>query len=291
MTDQHRQTRTAGSMHAITKLSGVLMAGGVAMALSGQAMAAVSAPALSYDPADADIEAGTWANEQGNSDYIMQLGPNASKDAVNDSAAPGITSAVTQPAGETLPLASEDFPGGDPLTGSFHDLTVELWIRASDFNGEHVLFETGGSGAGLSIELDDDELKFNTTNEQPQVTATLDAGLAGQFIQVVAVLDRDGNGDNDNHALYVNGSQVGTSSLDSGAAPGPNGTGIGAVNGTYRGTLENPTSFDGEFGAVRIWDSELFAEDVEELYTTVVPEPGSMSLLGLGGLLMWRRRR
>ena len=47
----------------------------------------------------------------------------------------------------------------------------------------------------------------------------------------------------------------------------------------------------GEVLGVAAFDEALTAQNVADSYTAFVPEPGSLALLGLGGLALLRRRR
>lgn len=58
------------------------------------------------------------------------------------------------------------------------------------------------------------------------------------------------------------------------------------------GNQNGSEQFSGQIDDVRIYNRALSAADVQQLYATGTPEPGSLSLmvLGAGGLLAHRRR-
>ena len=64
---------------------------------------------------------------------------------------------------------------------------------------------------------------------------------------------------------------------------------IKAVGSGYTGTNQ---LFDGQLDELYVFDEAIDANAVSSLFTTnTVPEPGSLALIGLGGLLVARRRR
>jgi len=181
--------------------------------------------------------------------------------------------------------------------------SFEIWFRPADLAGigTEVLFETGGSGDGLSVTLDGSVLRFKAKNQSQSAEATFDLlGLTAhpfsrdpyeEFIQAVGVVDLE----DDHVLLYVNGQYASAASAT--GTPfkdwaGADNSGLAGVNGTLN---TNGGAFDGEIAILRFYDWTLSSSDVRESYTAVsgiiIPEPATLSLLALGALALLRRRR
>lgn len=61
-----------------------------------------------------------------------------------------------------------------------------------------------------------------------------------------------------------------------------------SIGGNYPSGGPNPDFYNGYIDDVHIYDRALSIEEVEQLYT--VPEPATLLLLGLGGLLIRKRK-
>ena len=111
---------------------------------------------------------------------------------------------------------------GNPAD-SFHDglgnpatqlnVSWEMVFRPGDFNDFHVLFNTGGNGAGTAITLTGSILDFrlqNAANDDQRATISTDLssiGTADEFYHVVATADLESAGAG-TASLYVNGQLV-----------------------------------------------------------------------------------
>lgn len=185
--------------------------------------------------------------------------------------------------------------------GGAGNSTFEMWFRLADADkpadGESmVLFETGGGGAGFHMRLTGGpggEVKLvAAANDTAPNEYTLQAGDFGQFLQVTYVND-EGNND---RTLFVNGgsnastfSQVLLGDPSSWNAGG-DGAGLGKENGSS--DVPSPMSFKGDIAVFRHYNGALFDEEaVNANYQAVIPEPGTLALLGLGGAALAMRRR
>ncbi|MEM1013827.1 MAG: LamG-like jellyroll fold domain-containing protein [Planctomycetota bacterium] len=198
--------------------------------------------------------------------------------------------------------------------------SIEIWFKpaladASNFV-DGVLFETGGAAKGLMVGINGATDIASPTNPNSIVAAIggtssadgkqilsvpLDISAADDFVHVVLTVGPDGS------KLYVNGALADSNATvnddwagsNSGALGGTGGGNLGAGGGVGFTVLpSNSDNFEGEIGLFRFYGPDdndvgvLTAQEVNDLYLTVVPEPSS-ALMGIvgAGLLVARRRR
>lgn len=184
---------------------------------------------------------------------------------------------------------------GNPTNNS---ASFEIWFRPTDLVGQEVLWEVGGDTDGASFTLNNDVLQFAAKDNAN--TAGDAASLAGleDFIQAVGVVDLE----NDLVTLFVNGQEVsnlGANAFAGGDWAGSNVSGLGGAdgqtgaNGGLFGALAGYGNFDGKIAIARFYEEALTAADVAALFAQnqAVPEPATMTLLGLAGAALIRRRR
>jgi hypothetical protein len=167
---------------------------------------------------------------------------------------PGIAAAYSfNGTGGAEMMSLENLPGAvDQGSASF-----EFWVNPSDATGTEVIFESGGLLNGVSFVFQGGTLRFTITEDiiPRQLSADVSAKmLAEEFIHIVGVIDRVGNGSN--LYLYVDGSLVdsGTDSfLNDWSNSGDAGLGRaeGFVAGGYSG------NFVGEIAQFRFYDYAL----------------------------------
>ncbi|MEO0476448.1 MAG: hypothetical protein AAF085_10845, partial [Planctomycetota bacterium] len=130
---------------------------------------------------------------------------------------------------------------GDPVTDL--DATWEFIFRPDDYtSGDYAIFDTGGSGAGTSLRMFNQNLIFrfqSTSANFVEISTDLSAvGVASDFYHVVAVADLQ-NASSDT-ALYVNGNLVaGGTGINTSAIndwDGGDTAGLGDGEGTLPGT-------------------------------------------------------
>lgn len=164
------------------------------------------------------------------------------------------------------------------LSGSWTAEFVMLYDQTSSPATAVVISSGGGvGGLGLKVEqwLDTEELgytEFGVADEQ-FVGATTPSGFAHVvFVNTGAQME-----------AYINGALAGTNANLANLGRFRIGGGINQNN-------IDVDFFPGLIDEAVIYDKALSANDVARHFNAI-PEPASMALLGLGGLLMLRRRR
>lgn len=186
--------------------------------------------------------------------------------------------------------------GGASPSPSSQDATFEFVFRLSDETGNHVLFETGGANRGTSVTLTGTTLTFRAqqgTTAGTFAEASVTNLAVGVFHQVVATIDMNADVIQ-TIQVFHNGTFVDSAGpADDGADPdwdGSDDAGLGRVNGAI--TAGTFTNFDGDIAIMRYYRDQVFdATDAQQNFDALVPEPSSLALLGLGGLLVARRRQ
>ncbi len=177
-------------------------------------------------------------------------------------------------AGGGTNFSLEAFPGNptnDPVT-------FELWFRPSDLVGQHVLWETGATGDGVSISILNDELHFKVKDSGTNAQLS-GAGVTDQeFNHVVGVIDKGGLGGanaNTDVYLYLDGQLIDVrfdvANLNDWA--GGNAAGIGVVNSGIN--FPSGGAFIGEIARFRMYEFALTAEEaLQNFETLTVPNYG-----------------
>jgi len=164
--------------------------------------------------------------------------------------------------------------------------TVAFWMRATandkgDANATMLSLGTGGgSGIRFDVRLTGNNLRLEV---QGAGTNTTEAIADGTW-RHIAIVVPNATSTLGNVQYYIDGSLGGTFS---GAQNINTGTAPLRIGDSFQDTARD---FKGLIDDVKIFDSALNASEVMAL--TVVPEPSSTALLGLGALsLVLRRRR
>jgi hypothetical protein len=175
--------------------------------------------------------------------------------------------------------------GGDSFDWSGSDVrTVTFFVRASstqvDALGTMISLGSGtGGGNRFDIRLDNGNLRL----EVQAGGSTTGSALADDTWHHVAIVVPGATSTVNDVQYYIDGALVGTFSnaqnIDTGVGPL-------RIGDSYQDTGRD---FTGNIDDVRLYDTALTANEIAAL--AAIPEPGSLALLGLGGLAMLRRRR
>lgn len=107
---------------------------------------------------------------------------------------------------------------------------------------------------------------------------TVTSWAAGTWHHIAGTYDGAGN-----YAIYVNGSLNDTANVSGATAAG---TDLG-----FGGRRDGGGVFDGQMDDVGFYNHALSASDISTIYASGIPEPATIALLGLGGLVLLRRRK
>ncbi|MCP4471189.1 MAG: LamG domain-containing protein, partial [Gammaproteobacteria bacterium] len=239
---------------------------------SGSGAAVDTSYTLNYQADSETVPSdGLWNNATGLGGFDFALGAPLTTTPITLYS--GITQAYQFDGSNGGVTASLQNLGGNP-TPSAADASLELWIRPADLNDIDVVFETGGSGDGTSIIINDtdtdgvyDDLQFIVKDSGATVTLTADlstliADVTGEFIQVVGVYDKDYAGSTDRVRLYIDGTLIDENqsftTLNDWA--GNDDTGLARVNGGIN--VGGATGFEGDIATLRFYGKAMTDAEV-----------------------------
>lgn len=196
----------------------------------------------------------------------------------------------------TTDYVISDTPGYTGVTGA-GARTVATWVKFTGSSAQPTLMEWGANINGERWAL-----RLNT-GAPNGVVGALRVEVAGDFIvgtdiiddgqwhHVAATFSDDGSPVVEDVKLYVDG--VLQTTFTSGPnAPAINTSGINTVTLAGSQMLTDDRSVNGLLDETAIWSRVLSEQEIIDLAGgAVIPEPASLALLGLGGMLVTRRRR
>jgi len=252
-----------------------------------------------------DYTSGNWAPSQSDANFALLADTYLEGSGTKQT---GSTNFTNITAWVNSPVFVQDQSPSFSNIDSFQDLygdvftkenvSFETVFRPGDFSGKHVIYEVGGNGQGILLEINGSTLTFipqDTPSNQAFVSVDLSSlGAATDFFHVVTTLEL---GSATGAGLYVNGIPVSifgdaTNILD---WSGTDSSSVGAdLSSTAGGDTNDYTNFDGDIAILNMYYGQVLGQsDVTNLYNALgpIPEPSALTMLSIGVLMMALRRR
>lgn len=228
-------------------------------------------------PGDLSASSAIWGNQSVSGDSVGDFSKNSAGNLnvvtvdsrtalyINDSVDNSVTSASTIPIslGGNSSRSAEAWLYADALDGS---QGVVSWGTTG--NDEFSRFTYAGGGNGLLSAW------FNDVGWDGATLPT------GEWVHVAWTYD----GSDDTVKGYINGDLVQTTTMPNTLATGTSPIHVGQ-------SRPGADPFNGYISEVRVHSGLLSDGDVMNNYIEGIPEPSTLALVGLGGLLGFRRRR
>lgn len=231
--------------------------------------------------------------------------PGYDLNTTNGSVSQGTASPVGGAGSLSLDSDTSSLSNNNSFTATLNDFTTSMWFNMADANksvNSTILSTRQGGGAGgfLFWVSDSNRLeiytygggKYNTNKlGTGNTNLTLDDSHDNTWMHVAASYDSASQ----TVKTYLNGALINTYDY-SGDASNPGYAASGTSDLAIGSQEAGGTNFMGEgmVDDLGIWDEALSDSQINTIFTSgvaAVPEPTSASLLGLGGLSLFLRRR
>jgi hypothetical protein len=185
----------------------------------------------------------------------------------------------------------DDYVLGSTSPFDFANATFSVcaWFKTTDLDTVTIVSEGSYGNGGWMLGINGYvyfALKSPNYTDNACSTLTTESYNDGQWHHAAAVISTNTSNNSGNSAvIYIDGNPVnameGTKNSAYGYKSSTTNWSIGARDGATR------NFFNGSIDDVRIYNHALSGQEIASL----VPEPATMTLLGLGGLLLWKRIR
>jgi hypothetical protein len=175
------------------------------------------------------------------------------------------------------------------------DFTIAAWVNPTNTSRSTVfaINPTGGTYVNARtyiVEVGANDLKIDTYNGafSTSTDKIVSDGTTWSHIAVVGVIagpDPISGINKVNVTMYVNGKVEGTTQLNAIDLVGGSSCSLGAYSYSLTVPASYNYSFDGGMDEILVYDHAFTAEQIANL-----PEPATMAILGLGALLIRRKR-